>query len=166
MSNYTSAYTGAQIDNAVALSAIIGSAAPTASTVGVVGQRYFDTVSELEYKCTAASGGIYTWKLSDTTTTIVNNLIETTAGKALDATQGKILDEAKVPKTRKVNGKELSQDINLSAPDVGAVSATAGAMISNPAPDTAGVRNVIASTTDLTAGTSSLTTGQVYIVYI
>lgn len=70
MSNYTSAYTGAQIDNAVAMRTLIGSTAPDTSTVGVVGQRYFDTVSELGYECTSASGSTYIWKLSDITATI------------------------------------------------------------------------------------------------
>lgn len=70
MSNYTSAYTGAQIDNAVAMRTLIGSTAPTTSTVGVAGQRYFDTVSELGYECTSASGGTYIWKISDITATI------------------------------------------------------------------------------------------------
>jgi len=68
MSNYTSAYTGAQIDNAVTMRTLIGSTAPTASTAGAVGQRYFDTAGKKDYICTNVSGSVYTWILSDTDT--------------------------------------------------------------------------------------------------
>ncbi len=47
----------------------------------------------------------------------------------------------------------------------GKLSAAGGAMTSNPAVETAGVRNISAGTTDLTAGSSALTTGAVYYVY-
>lgn len=39
---------------------IIGTAPPTTSTVGVVGQEYIDTAAKLIYHCTAAATG-YTW---------------------------------------------------------------------------------------------------------
>lgn len=35
--------------------------APTASTVGVLGQLYTDTTTMHTYQCTAISGGVYTW---------------------------------------------------------------------------------------------------------
>lgn len=40
---------------------IIGTAPPTTSTVGVVGQEYIDTAAKLVYHCTAAATG-YTWE--------------------------------------------------------------------------------------------------------
>ena len=42
---------------------IIGTAPPTTSTVGVVGQEYIDTAAKLVYKCTAATGTGYTWEV-------------------------------------------------------------------------------------------------------
>ena len=52
-----------------------------------------------------------------------------------------------VPTSRKVNGKALTGDITLTASDVSAAPA------------------YTYSTTDLTAGSSSLTTGKLYFVY-
>lgn len=40
---------------------IIGTSAPTTSTVGVVGQEYIDTAAKLVYRCTAAAATGYTW---------------------------------------------------------------------------------------------------------
>nr|DAR34136.1 MAG TPA: hypothetical protein [Caudoviricetes sp.] len=87
-----------------------------------------------------------------------------------------------VPTSRTVNGKALSADITLSAADVGAAAAshnqsastiTAGTLggqikanasaVSTTA--TAQVRNIYAGTSDMTAGSSSLTTGDIYFVY-
>ena len=42
---------------------IIGTAPPTTSTVGVVGQTYIDTAAELVYHCTAAAATGYTWEV-------------------------------------------------------------------------------------------------------
>ena len=42
---------------------IIGTAPPTTSTVGVVGQEYIDTASKLVYRCTAAAATGYTWEV-------------------------------------------------------------------------------------------------------
>ena len=42
---------------------IIGTAPPTTSTVGVVGQEYIDTTAKLVYHCTAAAGTGYTWEV-------------------------------------------------------------------------------------------------------
>ena len=42
---------------------IIGTAPPTTSTVGVVGQTYIDTAAKLVYKCTAAAATGYTWEV-------------------------------------------------------------------------------------------------------
>lgn len=44
---------------------IIGTVPPTTSTVGVVGQEYIDTSSKRTWRCTAISGGTYTWVLYD-----------------------------------------------------------------------------------------------------
>ena len=87
-----------------------------------------------------------------------------------------------VPTSRTVNGKALSADISLSAADVGAAASshnqsastiTAGTLggqikanasaVSTTA--TAQVRNIYAGTGDMTAGSSSLTTGDIYFVY-
>ena len=58
-----------------------------------------------------------------------------------------------VPTTRTVNGKALSANISLSATDVGAL------------PSSTSVPVINYGDTDLTAGTSSLTTGQFYAFY-
>lgn len=42
---------------------IIGTSAPTTSTVGVVGQEYIDTAAKLVYRCTAAVATGYTWEV-------------------------------------------------------------------------------------------------------
>ena len=42
---------------------IIGTSAPTTSTVGVVGQEYIDTAAKLVYKCVAAAATGYTWEV-------------------------------------------------------------------------------------------------------
>lgn len=42
---------------------IIGTSAPTTSTVGVVGQEYIDTAAKLVYHCTAAGATGYTWEV-------------------------------------------------------------------------------------------------------
>ena len=57
-------------------------------------------------------------------TTIVDNLTSTSATSALSAKQGKALNDSKVPNTRTVNGKALSNNISLSASDVGALSSS------------------------------------------
>lgn len=44
-------------------SPIIGTAPPTTSTVGVVGQTYIDTAAKLVYHCTAAGATGYTWEV-------------------------------------------------------------------------------------------------------
>lgn len=44
---------------------IIGTTPPTASTVGVVGQTYIDTVAKLVYHCTGAAATGYTWISAD-----------------------------------------------------------------------------------------------------
>ena len=44
---------------------IIGTAPPTTSTVGVVGQEYIDTTAKLVYHCTAAGATGYTWISAD-----------------------------------------------------------------------------------------------------
>lgn len=70
-----------------------------------------------------------------------NSYIETTKADIQTQLNGK------VPTTRKINNKALSSNITLTASDVGAAP------------------SYTYSTTDLTAGTSSLTTGKMYLVY-
>ena len=77
---------------------IIGTAPPTTSTVGVVGQEYIDTAAKLVYHCTAAAGTGYTWisadkNLQDTkqdksTAITTSNIASQTVNKAKYATDG------------------------------------------------------------------------------
>ncbi len=61
----TTATMQAAIDAAIAdiPQPIIGTAPPTTSTVGVVGQEYIDTAAKLVYHCTAAAATGYTWEV-------------------------------------------------------------------------------------------------------
>lgn len=83
-----------------------------------------------------------------------------------------------VPTSRMVNGKALSADISLSAVDVGAAqtslaNVTSGTFGGTAKANASGVtnlgtaqlRNIYAGTSDMTAGSSSLTTGDIYFVY-
>lgn len=76
-----------------------------------------------------------------------------------------------VPTSRTVNGMALSSDINLNASDVNAVPASRtvnGKALSSDITLTAadlGTAPITYGTTDLTAGSSSLATGSVYLVY-
>ena len=77
---------------------IIGTAPPTTSTVGVVGQEYIDTAAKLVYHCTAAGATGYTWisadkNLQDTkqdksTAITTSNIASQTVNKAKYATDG------------------------------------------------------------------------------
>lgn len=77
---------------------IIGTAPPTTSTVGVVGQEYIDTAAKLVYHCTGAAGTRYTWisadkNLQDTkqdksTAITTSNIASQTVNKAKYATDG------------------------------------------------------------------------------
>lgn len=89
-----------------------------------------------------------------------------------------------VPTSRTVNGKALSADISLSAADVGAAASShthaasditsgtlsvsrggTGQTTLTPSVSTKGVRQIYAGTSDMTAGSSTLTTGCIYFVY-
>lgn len=104
-------------------------------------------------------------------------------------------DVGAVPTSRTINGKDLSSNITLSASDVGARASswmptpadigaatsshnqaastiTAGTfaatgIVAKTGTDytTSRIRNIQASTTDLTAGSSTLSSGNIYIVY-
>lgn len=77
---------------------IIGTAPPTTSTVGVVGQEYIDTAAKLVYHCTEAAATGYTWisadkNLQDTkqdksTAITTSNIASQTVNKAKYATDG------------------------------------------------------------------------------
>lgn len=77
---------------------IIGTAPPTTSTVGSVGQQYIDTTAKLVYHCTAAAATGYTWisadkNLQDTkqdksTAITTSNIASQTVNKAKYATDG------------------------------------------------------------------------------
>ena len=66
-----------------------------------------------------------------------------------------------VPTTRKINNKALSNDIRLTASDVGARPST----WTPSAADVGAAPAYTYGTTDLTAGTSELATGTLYFVY-
>lgn len=77
---------------------IIGTAPPTTSTVGVVGQTYIDTAAKLVYHCTAAAATGYMWisadkNLQDTkqdkaTAITTSNIASQTVNRAKYATDG------------------------------------------------------------------------------
>lgn len=77
---------------------IIGTAPPTTSTVGVVGQEYIDTAAKLVYHCTGAAATGYTWisadkNLQDTkqdksAAITTSNIASQTVNKAKYATDG------------------------------------------------------------------------------
>lgn len=77
---------------------IIGTAPPTTSTVGIVGQTYIDTAAKHVYHCTAAGATGYTWisadkNLQDTkqdksTAITTSNIASQTVNKAKYATDG------------------------------------------------------------------------------
>lgn len=93
-----------------------------------------------------------------------------------------------VPISRKVNGKALTSDITLSATDVNArpstwlptaseigaasisdmtnlLNRTTAVNVANTSYGTVMARGIYAGTTDMTAGSSSLTSGVIYLVY-
>lgn len=82
--------------------------------------------------------------LQDSTATMLGLGSDATPDDAIKSLATKTLDS--VPKTRKINSKTLENDITLSAQDVGTLPITYG-------------------TNDLTAGSSPLATGTIYIVY-
>lgn len=56
-----------QTDIGVARHYITGSGAPTASTAGIIGQRYVNTSNNDEYICISVSGNTYGWRLEPKT---------------------------------------------------------------------------------------------------
>lgn len=60
MATYQSAYTGAEIDDAVG-SIKRGSTNPKSSTVGAIGQIYRNTTNGFLFKCVKVEGIVYTW---------------------------------------------------------------------------------------------------------
>jgi len=87
---YTSKYSGSQIDAAVEKAHKTGPTDPTINTVGVLGQRYFNTTTGATFECkeiiTVDEVTTFTWR-----PIIANSLDVETQGQALDATQGKSL---------------------------------------------------------------------------
>ena len=82
---------------------IIGTAPPTTSTVGVVGQTYIDTAAKLVYHCTAAATG-YTWISAD------KNLQDTKQDKSTAITTSNIASQT-------VNkAKYATDDVSVGTP--------------------------------------------------
>ena len=94
---------------------------------------------------------------------------------ATTAAAGNHTHSGYVPTSRTINGKALSSNISLTASDVGAAAASHGTHLTiGTTATTAAAGNhthsgyapaYTYSTTDLTAGSSSLTTGKLYFVY-
>ena len=83
---------------------IIGTAPPTTSTVGVVGQTYIDTAAKLVYHCTAAAGTGYTWISAD------KNLQDTKQDKSTAITTSNIASQT-------VNkAKYATDDVSVGTP--------------------------------------------------
>lgn len=122
---YRSNFTGAQIDAAIEKAHKTGSADPTINTVGVLGQRYFNTTTGATFECTATitvdEVTTYTWR-----NVIANNLTETVAGKALDATKGKALNDLISTHTGETVYKVYSITRDLSVAGVQSVSLSDG----------------------------------------
>ena len=83
---------------------IIGTAPPTTSTVGVVGQEYIDTAAKLVYHCTAAGATGYTWISAD------KNLQDTKQDKSTAITTSNIASQT-------VNkAKYATDDVSVGTP--------------------------------------------------
>lgn len=83
---------------------IIGTAPPTTSTVGVVGQTYIDTAAKLVYHCTAAAATGYTWISAD------KNLQDTKQDKSTAITTSNIASQT-------VNkAKYATDDVSVGTP--------------------------------------------------
>ena len=83
---------------------IIGTAPPTTSTVGVVGQTYIDTAAKLVYHCTAAGATGYTWISAD------KNLQDTKQDKSTAITTSNIASQT-------VNkAKYATDDVSVGTP--------------------------------------------------
>ena len=83
---------------------IIGTAPPTTSTVGVVGQTYIDTAAKIVYHCTAAGATGYTWISAD------KNLQDTKQDKSTAITTSNIASQT-------VNkAKYATDDVSVGTP--------------------------------------------------
>ena len=83
---------------------IIGTAPPTTSTVGVVGQEYIDTAAKLVYHCTVAGATGYTWISAD------KNLQDTKQDKSTAITTSNIASQT-------VNkAKYATDDVSVGTP--------------------------------------------------
>ena len=59
---YKSQYFGSEMDERLGKAHHSGSSDPDSGTVGVLGQRYFNTATGDVFVCTAVSGSVYTWE--------------------------------------------------------------------------------------------------------
>lgn len=109
-----------------------------------------------------------------TATIIVNNLTETVAGKALDATRGKTLNDALTshinntsnPHTVTKTQVGLGNVDNIKQmPNAGGTFTGIAVAQTNTSYTTSQLRNIYAGTTDMTAGTTALANGAIYLVY-
>ncbi len=86
-------------------------------------------------------------------------------------------DVSAVPTSRTINGKSLSSNITITASDLGIsegisisdvtnlLNRTTAVNVANTSYSTVMARGIYCGTTDLTAGSSSLTSGVIYLVY-
>jgi hypothetical protein len=178
-------YNGTDYDTLLPENALIGTTAPTTSTVGFVGQIYLNTTSGGVYICTVASGTTYTWETI--TTIIVGTTAPTTStagyvGQLYLNTTTNLLYICTTATTVYTWSQPITfnylmsllSNTSVNTSDkipvyynnityyitVAQLESTINAYLSSYyAP------LYTYSTTDLTAGSSSLTTGKLYFVY-
>ena len=96
----------------------VETSAPTSSTAGYVNQLYYETTNGVLYICVSIDGNTYDWRGAAVT------VDSTLSSSSTNPVQNKVIYEAlagKVPTTRTVNSKALSNDITLDCSDIGAV---------------------------------------------
>lgn len=67
---------------------LTGTAAPTTSTVGTVGQMYLNTSTGETFVCTAVSGSTYTWKKTSATPVYPQVAVTVESGSSVTCTDG------------------------------------------------------------------------------
>ena len=95
----------------------IGSGAPTTSTVGKVGQDYFDRTTGTTYTCVAVSGSTYTWEIAGTKDASKIEIGEGAEKTALDLAIRKIEQNAE-------NAKPLNGTTDPTESTKGAIGQT------------------------------------------
>ena len=109
---------------------------PATSTIGLVGQHYFNTTTGKEFVCVRKDGANYIWEkvggggdidtidATKVTYTPQGSSVAMAVNTALDGMASAIqaMPDMYVPTTRRINNKPLIGDINLNHVDVGAAA--------------------------------------------